>query len=132
MYWPEHWDKGLRVPRTPSGAGERNADKGDGLLDAVIDKTGNPSAPNRKVRPVYAKFPTAAFESRFKSCLSRVPVECRMERDGAKRILALRPKNVQRFDELIRTSCLGNCETAMKAVQWLRANPSEFIRFETH
>ena len=131
MYWPEHWDKGLNVPKTPSG--NRNADKGDGLLDAVIDKTGKtPTSPKREVRPVYAEFPSVAVESRFKSCLSRVPVECRMERDGAKRILALRPKNVQRFDELIRTSGLGNCETAMKAVQWLRANPNEFIRFETH
>ena len=53
-------------------------------------------------------FPTPAFESRFKSCLAKVPVECRMEREGSKRILALRPKNVQRFDELIRTSGLGN------------------------
>jgi hypothetical protein len=129
MYWPEHWDKGLNVPRTPSGG---NADKGDGLLDAVIDKTGKNSTPKRKVRPVYAEFPSKAVESRFKSCLSRVPVECRMERNGSKRILALRPKNVQRFDELVRTSGLGNCEAAMKAVQWLRANPSEFIRFETH
>ena len=131
MYWPEHWDKGLNVPKTPSG--QRNADKRDGLLDAVIDKTGKaPASPKRKVRPVYAEFPSSAIESRFKSCLSRVPVECRMERDGSKRILALRPKNVQRFDELVRTSGLGNCEAAMKTVQWLRANPSEFIRFETH
>ena len=131
MYWPEHWDKGLNVPRAPSG--ERNADKGDGLLDAVIDKSGkHPASRKRKVKPVYAEFPTAAFESRFKSCLSKVPVECRMERDGSKRILALRPKNVQRFDELIRTSGLGNCEAAVKTIQWLRANPNEFIRFETH
>jgi hypothetical protein len=55
-----------------------------------------------------------------------------MERNGSKRILALRPKNVQRFDELIRTSGLANCETAIKAVQWLRANPGEFLRFESH
>ena len=131
MYWPEHWDKGLRVPR--SSPAERNNGKGEGLLDAVIDQTGKkPSKPARKSKPVYAVFPTPAFESRFKSCLAKVPVECRMERDGSKCVLALRPKNVQRFDELIRTSGLANCETAIKAVQWLRANPGEFLRFESH
>ena len=130
MYWPEHWDKGLNVQKTPSG--ERNADKGEGLLDAVIDKTGKSSPPKRKVKPVYAEFPTPAFESRFKSCLSKVPVMCRMERDGAKRILALRPKNLQRFDELIRVHGLGNCETALRAIRWLQSNPNEFIRFVAH
>lgn len=112
---------------------ERNKDKGEGLLDAVIDQTGKrPFKPERKGKPVYAVFPTPAFESRFKSCLAKVPVECRMEGQGAKRVLALRPKNVQRFDELIRTSGLANCETAIRAVQWLRANPGEFLRFEAH
>ncbi len=109
---------------------ENKVDRSDALLDAVIDKTGKRSAPERKGRFVYAVFPTPAFESRFKSCLSKVPLECRMERHGSKCVLALRPKNVQRFDELIRTSGLSNCETAIKAVQWLRANPAEFLRFE--
>ena len=131
MYWPEHWDKGSRLPRTSSAEG--NKDKSEGLLDAVIDQTGKkPSKPRRRGKSVYAVFPTPAFESRFKSCLAKVPVECRMERHGSKRVLALRPKNVQRFDELIRTSGLANCETAINAVQWLRANPGEFLRFETH
>lgn len=131
MYWPEHWDKGSRVPRTSPAEG--NKGKSGGLLDAVIDQTGKkPSKPRRRGKSVYAVFPTPAFESRFKSCLAKVPVECRMERHGSKRVLALRPKNVQRFDELIRTSGLANCETAIKAVQWLRANPGEFLRFETH
>ena len=121
----------MRVPRnSPGGADERNKDKREGLLDAVIDQTGK--KPGRRGKPVYAVFPTPAFESRFKSCLAKVPVECRMERNGAKRVLALRPKNVQRFDELIRTSGLADCETAIKAVQWLRANPGEFLRFEAH
>lgn len=129
MYWPEHWDKGLRVP---PGAGDRfAAKKGNGLLDAVIDKA-EKKPPERKGKPVRPVFPTPAFESRFKSCLAKVPVDCRMERDGKKRVLALRPKNVQRFDELIRTNGLANCETAIKVVQWLRANPTEFLRFESH
>ena len=127
MYWPEHWDKGMRA-----ASAAKKGEKADALLDAVIDQTGKKSAPEKKGRFVYAIFPTPAYESRFKSCLSKVPVECRMERDGSKRILALRPKNVQRFDELIRTNGLSNCETAVKAVQWLRANPNEFLRFETH
>ena len=124
----------MRVPRPSSeGTSERNKGKGEGLLDAVIDQTGKkPSKPVKRGRPVYAVFPTPAFESRFKSCLAKVPVECRMERHGSKRVLALRPKNVQRFDELIRTSGLANCEAAIKAVQWLRSNPGEFLRFETH
>ena len=117
----------------PGSPAERDRNKGEGLLDAVIDQTGKkPSKARRVGKPVYAVFPTPAFESRFKSCLAKVPVECRMERNGSKRVLALRPKNVQRFDELIRTSGLANCETAIRAVQWLRANPGEFLRFESH
>ena len=126
MYWPEHWDKGLRASASPA------ARKGDGLLDAVIDNTGSKSSQGQRSRPVRVKFPTPAFESRFKSCLAKVPVDCRMEREGSKRVLALRPKNLQRFDELIRTSGLSTCEPVMKAVQFLRANPTEFIRFESH
>lgn len=133
MYWPEHWEKGLRVPpRAPSGAGDKFATKkGNGLLDAVIDKAER-KPPERSGRPVRAVFPTPAFESRFKSCLAKVPCDCRMERHGSKRVLALRPRNVQRFDELICTSGLANCETAIRVVQWLRANPTEFLRFESH
>ena len=131
MYWPEHWDKGLKVPRRPAESAGGGSKEANGLLDAVIEKE-KKKAPGRKGKPVYAVFPTPAFESRFKSCLAKVPVDCRMERDGSKRVLALRPKNVQRFDELIRTSGLANCETAVKVVQWLRANPSEYLRFESH
>ena len=132
MYWPEHWDKGLRMPpMAPSGAGDKSGTRGDGLLDAVIDNADRRPV-ERVEKPVEAKFPTRVTESRFKSCLARVPVDCRMERYGSKRVLALRPKNLQRFDELIRTSGLGDCETATRVIRWLRDNPSEYLRFESH
>src|SRR5215203_4066663 len=133
MYWPDHWEKRLSQPESPGQARQKQEESG-GLLDAVIDRTSKKPEvhPAKRRKLTYAVFPSPAFESRFKSCLSRVPVECRMERNGKKRILALRPKNVQRFDELIRTSGLADCEAAIKAVQWLRANPGEFLRFETH
>jgi hypothetical protein len=131
MYWPDHWEKCLSQP-DPAGQATRKREETGDLLDAVIDRTAKKpeEQPAKRRRFTYAVFPTPASESRFKSCLARVPVECRMERKGKKRILALRPKNVQRFDELIRTSGLANCEVATRAVQWLRANPDEFLRFE--
>ena len=104
-------------------------EKRDGLLDAVLEKS-TKKPKHRRGKRVYAMFPTPAFESRFKSCLSRVPLDCHMEREGKKRIVALRPKNIRMFDELIRSSGLANCDAAVKAVRWLQANPSEFLRFE--
>ena len=132
MYWPDHWEKRLSQPNSAGQATQKQGEP-EGLLDAVIDRTGKKPEvqPAKRRKFTYAVFPSPAFESQFKSCLARVPVECRMERKGKKRILALRPKNVQRFDEMIRTSGLANCETATRAIQWLRANPDEFLRFET-
>ena len=120
-------------PSNLGGAVDPKRGSGNVLLDAVIDRTSNkPDNIKRKVRPVRVEFPTAASESRFKSCLAKVPVVCRMERKGSKRVIALRPKDLRGFDELIRTNGLADCETAINAVQWLQAHPDEFLRFESH
>ena len=133
MYWPDRWEKRLSQPRgeeKPARRAEEGAKSAD-LLDAVIDRSSKQSeTPRKKQKLTYLAFSTAAVESRFKSCLARAPVECRMEQRGRKRILALRPKNLFTFDQLITNSGLADCEAATRALKWLRENPDEFLRFE--
>ena len=126
MYWGQRWNESNGSWR---GTGTADGDAGKQVLDAVLLES---EEPKRSGKPAYIVFPTPAFEQRFKSCLADVPVECHLERDGAKRYVALRPKNVTKFNELVRSSGLANCEPAIRAVRWLQANPSEFIRFETN
>ena len=126
MYWGQRWNESNGSWQGTSTADEPSGKK---VLDAVLQKS---VAPRRSGKPAYIVFPTPAFESRFKSCLAGVPVECHLEREGKKRYLALRPKNVAKFDELIRSRGLANCDAAIRTVQWLQANPSEFLRFETN
>lgn len=126
MYWGQRWNEKDGIWQSPTGV-----DSDKKVLDAVL-KNNEAEPPKPSGRPAYIVFPTAAFESRFKSCLAGVPVECRVEREGGKRYVALRPRNVTKFNELVRSSGLANCDAAIRAVKWLQANPSEFIRFETH
>ena len=130
MYWS--WESKGR-PTPPIKPAEKKLDEAerpDGLLDAVIEKSAKKPRRRRRGKRVYAMFPTPAFESRFKTCLSRVPLDCHVEREGRKQIMALRPKNIRMFDELIRSSGLANCDAAVRVVRWLQANPSEYLRFE--
>lgn len=82
--------------------------------------------------PRRMEFPTREFERRFKKCLASVPLDCHMETINDAPAIALRPRNVSKFDEIVKTNGLANCETAVETVQWLQSNPSEYLRFVNH
>lgn len=126
MYWSSYTENGKFADRSSS------ADKpSDGLLEAVIERSEHRPGAQTKV-PVVTEFRDRALESRFKSCLSRVPLDCHTEKNRGRNILALRPKNLVYFDKLIQNSGLGDCEEVLRAIRYLRDNPDEYLRFATH
>ncbi|MDM7923440.1 MAG: hypothetical protein QUS14_14175 [Pyrinomonadaceae bacterium] len=129
MYWSESW-KEASAQRPPANGGGPPAKAGGGdlLLDKIISEKVDTASGERVVR---VEFPTPAFETRFKSCLSQVPVEARIEGEGRGRALLLRPRNIRYFDDLVRSSGLINCEAAMRAVNFLKTHATGFLRFET-
>jgi hypothetical protein len=129
MYWSENWKEQPTPTPSTNAAGSPSAKSGnDELLDKIINKNDESAPAGRAVR---VKFPTPAFESRFKSCLAQVPVAARIEGEGGRRALLLRPQNVRQFEDLVRTSGLANCDAAIKAVEWLKMNSTGFLRYET-
>lgn len=130
MYWSESWND-QSTPEPPESDGDTPTAKPDGggqLLDKILDQT---EAAEPAVRLIRIKFPTPAFESRFKSCLAKVRLTARIEGEGRNRALLLRPENIRYFDDLVRTSGLVNCVAAMRAVNFLKMNANGFLRFET-
>lgn len=128
MYWSERWDDPKRL-----GNGYGSLCRAVGIASPPASPEKDETAPALappKGKPVEVRFPTAAHASRFKSCLARVPVDCRIERSGRRPVISLRPKSVPVFAETLRTNGLAACAEAALVIEWLKQNPTDYIRFE--
>ena len=75
------------------------------------------------------EFDTPDRERKFKFCLSKTPLLCKIYETDEAKIIAVRPKEFSRFRKVLADNGLGNCETSaeiLKAIEWM---PTEFIRF---